>query len=131
MTENQNLYSGFFLQSSSENENGDNSIRVACFKPGTTFRKVLELTTKSPCKLKMGETVDFSSLDGELTDKSRIQLKDNQEPLYHVDTGAVNDIWYFIQNHQVNSEDIRPLNILHHSFLGEINSDDFSLSPAR
>ncbi|UMM21773.1 hypothetical protein L5515_003307 [Caenorhabditis briggsae] len=58
-------------------------------------------------------------------------LKENQEPLYHVDTGAVNDIWYFIQNHQVNSEDIRPLNILHHSFLEEMNSDDFSLSPAR
>ncbi|CAP24797.2 Protein CBG03999 [Caenorhabditis briggsae] len=131
MTANQNLYSGFFLKCLPDNENGEHLIRVACFKPGTTFRKVLELTTNVSCERKFGEIVHFWSLDGEMTDKSHIKFKDDQPPLFQHETAAVNEIVHLIQNHQVNIQDIRPLNVLWHSFLGEINCDRFPPSPAR
>ncbi|CAO4385618.1 unnamed protein product [Caenorhabditis nigoni] len=131
MTENKNLYSGFFLECLPGNKNGESSVRIACFKPGTTFRKVLELTTNVSCKWKLGEIVHFWPLDGELTDKSRIKFKDNIQPEFQHETAAVNEILHTISNHQVNIKDIRPLNVFYHTFFGEINSERFSPSPTK
>ncbi|CAO4360873.1 unnamed protein product [Caenorhabditis nigoni] len=132
MTENhQNLYSGFFLERLPDNENGEHLIRVACFKPGTKIRKVLELTTNVSCTRKFGEIVHFWPLDGELSDKSHIKFKDDQPQLFLRQTEAVDEIVYFIENHQVNIQDIHEFNVLWHSFLGEINCDHFPPSPGR
>ncbi|CAL2029710.1 unnamed protein product [Caenorhabditis brenneri] len=133
MSEGNNIYCGFFLNKLAiqldDHNHNSHVIRVACFKPETDFRRVLQLKVEKDHDFVYGQLIHFSPRTGKLEDKSLVSLHEDIKTSYEHPTQFKYSIIYILNDVAVSAEDLPSIGIYKHPDLGIMKDTQSHIKP--
>ncbi|EGT42352.1 hypothetical protein CAEBREN_13557 [Caenorhabditis brenneri] len=133
MSEGNNIYCGFFLNKLAiqldDHNHNSHVIRVACFKPETDFRRVLQLKVEKDHDFVYGQLIHFSPRTGKLENKSLVSLHEDIKTSYEHPTQFKYSIIYILNDVAVSAEDLPSIGIYKHPDLGIMKDTQSHIKP--